>query len=133
MRSLASGWAWLLLLLAAVLLLAGMLGLPHLLASGALASWLRVVQGYAATHPVLTALGYVMLYTVLVAASVPTGTALTVAGGVLFGPALGTALAVAGATSGAILLVLANSGHARCRARPPVRHAARPCAAATGA
>ncbi|MBV9748350.1 MAG: TVP38/TMEM64 family protein [Acetobacteraceae bacterium] len=105
MRHLA--WAWPLLLLAAALLLAWALGLPQLLASGALPSWLRAGQAYAAIHPFLAALAYVTLYTALVAASVPTGTALTVSGGALFGPALGTALAVAGATAGAILLFLA--------------------------
>ncbi len=110
MRRLALGWAWPLLLLAAVLLLAWALGLPELLASGALLPWLRAAQGYAAAHPLPAAFAYVVLYTALVAVSVPTGTVLTVSGGALFGPALGTALAVAGATAGAILLFLATRG-----------------------
>ena len=109
MRPLASAWAWAwpLLLLAAVLLGAWALGVPHVLASSALASWLRAAQGYAAAHPFLAALAYIAFYTALVAASVPTGTVLTVSGGALFGTVLGTALAVAGATAGAILLFLA--------------------------
>ena len=111
MRRLAQGWvpswAWPLLLLAAAALGAWTLGLRHILASGALGPWLRAAQGYATLHPVLAALAYTALYAALVAASVPTGTALTVSGGALFGPALGTALAVAGATAGAILLFLA--------------------------
>ena len=101
MRRLALGWAWPLLLLAAVLLLAWALGLPELLASGALLPWLRAAQGYAAAHPLPAAFAYVVLYTALVAVSVPTGTVLTVSGGALFGPALGTALAaVVGACDG---------------------------------
>jgi uncharacterized membrane protein YdjX (TVP38/TMEM64 family) len=104
--------AWPLLPVAAVLLGAWALGVPHLLAPGELAPRLRAAQDFTAGHPVLAALAYLALYTVLVAASVPTGTALTVSGGALFGPVLGTALAVLAATAGAVLLFLAARGTA---------------------
>lgn len=99
--------AWPLLLLAAVLIGAWAFGAPRLLAPGALASELRAAQDYAAAHPVLTPLAYVALYAAVVAASLPVAPVLTASGGALFGPVLGTALAVLGATAGAVLLFLA--------------------------
>ena len=102
--------AWPLILLAAALLGAWALGLAHLAEPGALLPRLHAVQAYASSHPLRAALAYVALYTVLVAASVPTGTALTVSGGVLFGAVLGTTLAVLAATAGAVLLFLAARG-----------------------
>lgn len=108
MRHLARAWP--LVLLAAVLIGAWALGLPRLLAPGALGGWIRAGQALAAVHPFLAAVAYLALYAALVAASVPGGLPLSVAGGALFGPVLGTVLAVIGATTGAILLFLVARG-----------------------
>ena len=56
---------------------------------------------------ILAAFVYVMAYTILVALSVPGGAVLTIAGGFLFGPWLGTICAVVGATLGATGIFLA--------------------------
>ena len=64
------------------------------------------LQGLVEAHPVLAPLAYVLLYAALVVGSIPGGTVMSVAGGVLFGTVLGTACAVLGATGGAGLLFL---------------------------
>lgn len=110
MRRPAWARAWPLLLLAAALLGAWALGVPHLLASEALGRRLAQARALAASHVVLAAASYAALYAVLVAASVPVGTALTVLGGAVFGAVLGGALAVTGATTGATALFLAARG-----------------------
>jgi uncharacterized membrane protein YdjX (TVP38/TMEM64 family) len=69
---------------------------------GRLAGW----RGFAAARPVMAALAYVGLYAGFVGLSLPAGGALTVLGGALFGALLGGALAVAGASLGAVLLFL---------------------------
>jgi uncharacterized membrane protein YdjX (TVP38/TMEM64 family) len=53
------------------------------------------------------ALAFILAYAGLVALSVPGAALLTIAGGVLFGPWLGTAYAVIGATTGATVVFLA--------------------------
>lgn len=57
-------------------------------------------------HPLATAAGFVLVYTGVVALSLPGATVMTLAGGFLFGTWLGTALNVLGATAGAALLFL---------------------------
>jgi uncharacterized membrane protein YdjX (TVP38/TMEM64 family) len=66
--------------------------------------WLR---GLAARWGLLAALLYIVTYGLLVALSVPGGAVLTMAGGFLFGPWLGTLCAVVGATLGATGIFLA--------------------------
>jgi uncharacterized membrane protein YdjX (TVP38/TMEM64 family) len=66
--------------------------------------WLR---GLAARWGLLAALLYIVTYGLLVALSVPGGAVLTIAGGFLFGPWLGTICAVVGATLGATGIFLA--------------------------
>jgi uncharacterized membrane protein YdjX (TVP38/TMEM64 family) len=56
---------------------------------------------------ILAAFVYIMVYAMLVALSVPGGAVLTMAGGFLFGPWLGTLCAVVGATLGAAGIFLA--------------------------
>jgi len=65
-----------------------------------------LVQGVR-THPVEAAALYILVYVVAAALSLPNASALTVAGGLLFGTVLGSALTVLGATIGASVLVLA--------------------------
>lgn len=60
-----------------------------------------------AGHRWLAGGGFVALYTLAVALSMPGAVVLTVAGGFLFGSLLGTVLVVVGATAGATLLYLA--------------------------
>lgn len=108
MHRLARAWPW--VLLAALVIAAWVLGARHLLAPGALGGWVRAGQQLAAVHPLVAALVYVAVYAGLVAASVPVGLALSVSGGALFGPVLGTILAVLGSTTGAILLFLLARG-----------------------
>jgi uncharacterized membrane protein YdjX (TVP38/TMEM64 family) len=66
------------------------------------AALLELVQRWG----VAAALAYALLYAVVIAFSLPIGLLLTVAGGFLFGPVEGMAIAVAGATVGAIVLFL---------------------------
>lgn len=58
-------------------------------------------------HPVLAGAIYVAAYIVIVAISLPGSLVMTIAGGLLFGTAIGAACAVVGATAGAVLLFLA--------------------------
>lgn len=102
--------AWPLVLIAAAALGAWAAGLHHFLSPAALAAQTRAVQAFAAAHPFAAALSYVAIYTAVVAASIPTGAALSPLGGALFGPVLGCALAVTAATAGAVLLFLAARG-----------------------
>jgi uncharacterized membrane protein YdjX (TVP38/TMEM64 family) len=75
-------------------------------------SWASLAQhqtellSLVAIHPLLAGILYVLLYTVVVALSVPEAALGTVAGGLLFGPLIGGALAVVGATFGAVILFL---------------------------
>lgn len=62
----------------------------------------RFVEGY----PVLTALGFVLIYAAAVAVSLPGAVFLTIAGGFLFGIWLGTVLVVVSATAGAVAIFL---------------------------
>jgi uncharacterized membrane protein YdjX (TVP38/TMEM64 family) len=55
----------------------------------------------------LAAFGFVLVYVILVSLSVPGGMLLTIASGFLFGPWLGTAYALTGATIGAMVVFLA--------------------------
>lgn len=57
-------------------------------------------------HAAVASIGFVLIYAVVVAASLPGATVMTLAGGFLFGVWLGTALNVVGATVGATLLFL---------------------------
>jgi uncharacterized membrane protein YdjX (TVP38/TMEM64 family) len=63
-------------------------------------------QGFIAAHTALALVGYVGLYTVVVALSLPGALIMTLSGGLIFGWLLGGAAAVTGASLGAILLFL---------------------------
>jgi len=95
-----------------LLLLLGLLGLAYALGWHQALSWPALaarrmaLQDAVAARPVAAALAYVALYGAAVAVSVPGAVVITVAGGLLFGTALGAALAVAGATIGAVLVFL---------------------------
>jgi uncharacterized membrane protein YdjX (TVP38/TMEM64 family) len=98
---------WPLALIAAAAALAYALGLHRWLSFESLGAHRAALSGFVAGSPVLAALLYVGAYVLVVAFSLPGGAVMTVAGGFLFGPWLGAALAVAGATLGASALFLA--------------------------
>jgi uncharacterized membrane protein YdjX (TVP38/TMEM64 family) len=93
--------------LLAALAAAWLLGLPRLLSWPALAANRAALDALVAAHPLPAALGFVLIYTVTVALSLPGAAVLSVAGGLLFGTLAGAALAVTGASAGAVLLFLA--------------------------
>jgi uncharacterized membrane protein YdjX (TVP38/TMEM64 family) len=103
------GWRrlWPLALLLGALALAHALGLTRFLSLEALAAQRAALAGFVAAAPVAAAAAYVATYALVVAFSLPGGVVMSLAGGFLFGPWLGVALAVPGATAGACLLFLA--------------------------
>jgi uncharacterized membrane protein YdjX (TVP38/TMEM64 family) len=94
----------------AVLAVALMLGAPDYLTWETLGQRQAELQAMVARQPVWAALGYVCVYALGVAVSLPGAVVLTVSGGLLFGPVMGTALAVCGAWLGAVVLFLAARG-----------------------
>ena len=98
---------WPLVLIAVLLgaLLAS--GVTHQFSWAGLASRQTELLGWVRAAPMSAALAYVGFYTAVVAIAVPGAVWLTLAGGLLFGTVPGTALAVLGAGSGAVLLFLA--------------------------
>ena len=81
-------------------------GLAGTLTWSTLASQQANLLALVAAHPVLAALGYMGLYTVWVALSIPEASLVTVAGGLLFGTVLGGTMAVLSATAGAVIVFL---------------------------
>lgn len=65
-----------------------------------------ILLDHVAQYGIIAALLFAVLYIVVVAFSLPGGAFLTIAGGFLFGPVLGTAYVVIAATIGATLLFL---------------------------
>jgi uncharacterized membrane protein YdjX (TVP38/TMEM64 family) len=96
-----------LVLILAVLAAGFALGLQHQLSWAALAAHRAALRTWVQAAPLATAAAYVALYALAVAVSFPGAVWITIAGGFLFGTPLGAALAVAGSTIGAVLLVLA--------------------------
>lgn len=80
------------------------------------------LTGWVEAHPVPAIAAYLGLYAVVIGLSLPVGVLMTLSGGFLFGPYLGTLLAVVGATAGATLVFLAAryifAGALRGRAGP---------------
>jgi uncharacterized membrane protein YdjX (TVP38/TMEM64 family) len=96
-------------LVAAGLALALSLGLHRYLSFDYLATQQDVLQNLLREKPLLVAGGFVAIYILATATSLPGAIWLTIAGGFLFGPFLGTALSAFGATVGATILFLAAS------------------------
>jgi len=76
-------------------------------------------------YPVVAPLLFVAIYAAVIALSIPGGAIMTIAGGFLFGPLIGTALVVVGATIGATIVFLiartAVGDVLRAKAGPRVR------------
>ena len=104
----ASPWRrlWPLALLLGGLGLAYATGLHRVLSFDVLAEHRAMLAGWVAARPVATALAFGLAYVVVVAFSLPGAAVMSLAGGFLFGPWLGTALIVPAATLGACLLFL---------------------------
>ncbi len=98
---------WPLLAILAALVLAWAFGLHRYLSFDALAQHRAALVALVAERPVTAAALYVAAYVAVVTLSVPGGGVLTLAGGFLFGTALGAALTVVGAGVGACLIFLA--------------------------
>ena len=98
---------WPIGLILLVLGIAWAAGLPRLLSFEALAANRAALTAFVAARPVLAGAAYLLAYIAVVAFSLPGGAVMTLAGGFLFGPFLGAAAAVVGATVGACLLFLA--------------------------
>jgi uncharacterized membrane protein YdjX (TVP38/TMEM64 family) len=64
----------------------------------------EAMLGAVAEHPIITALGFMAVYIVFVALSLPAATLLTLTGGFLFGTWLGTFYVVSAATIGATII-----------------------------
>jgi uncharacterized membrane protein YdjX (TVP38/TMEM64 family) len=101
------GRLWPVALLAAAAVLAYAFGLHRWLSFESLSAHRSTLAGFVSNTPVLAAFIYVGAYVLVVAFSLPGGAVMTVTGGFLFGPWLGAALTVAGATLGACALFLA--------------------------
>ena len=82
-------------------------GLQRYVSLASLAAHREWLTGLVAAHLALALLVYLLIYAAVVALSLPGGTVMTVAGGWLFGPWLGSLATVLAATAGATLLFLA--------------------------
>ena len=118
------GWRrWMpLLLLALGLAVALALDLDRFASFEALRSHRAWLLAEVAERPVRSALLFYLVYAAVTALSIPGAVVLTLAGGFMFGTALGTVLVVAGATTGGTLVFLAArsalAGLLRRRAGP---------------
>jgi uncharacterized membrane protein YdjX (TVP38/TMEM64 family) len=92
-------------LIGAVLALRGS-GFADILSIDTLKAHRQTLTGFVARHAVLAALAFMAGYVVAVALSLPGALIMTLTGGFLFGPWLGTALNVTSATIGACLIFL---------------------------
>ncbi len=101
-------WPLLLLLAATAFVLA--MGWQRYLTLQALAENREALRGYIDGNMLLSLLGFIALYVVVVALSLPGGAVLTLAGGFLFGWFIGGVASIVGATIGAtIVFVIARS------------------------
>jgi uncharacterized membrane protein YdjX (TVP38/TMEM64 family) len=99
-------------LLPLALLIAGLLalwafGLQRDLSWTSLSRHEAELLAIVAARPIEVGAAYVVVYAVTVACSLPEGALVTIAGGLLFGTVLGGALAITGASIGAVILFLA--------------------------
>lgn len=84
-----------------------LLGFDRYLSFDALSENREWLVAQVEESPVTVALAFVLVYAVIVGLSIPGGALMTVTSGFLFGPFLGTAYAVVGATVGATAVFLA--------------------------
>jgi len=82
-------------------------GLAGQISWATLSRYQGTLDAWITRHRIVAPVLYAALYAVVTALSVPEAAVLTVAGGLLFGATLGGAMAVIGATAGALVLFLA--------------------------
>ena len=97
---------WLLLAVVAAILALHFSGFGSFLSLETLARHREALSGFVAEHALMAVGGFVLIYAVAVALSVPGAVILTLAGGFLFGALPGALLSVLGATIGATLVFL---------------------------
>jgi uncharacterized membrane protein YdjX (TVP38/TMEM64 family) len=85
------------------------LGLHRYLTFDTLRANRAELLGWVAARPALSALLYILVYTVVAAFSLPVATLVSVTGGFLFGTVLGALYAVVGATLGGTILFIVAS------------------------
>ena len=81
-------------------------GLNRYLSLDALQAKRLILQAQVHAHPVLSLVAYIGAYVAVVGFSIPGALVMTLSGGFLFGPLVGTAAAVTGASTGATLMFL---------------------------
>lgn len=101
---------WLLVGLVLAMLAMQRAGAWDLLSFDTLRTHRQTLQDQVERHGALAALAFVVFYACAVALSFPGALLLTLTGGLLFGPWLGTVLNVTGATTGACAIFLAARG-----------------------
>lgn len=92
--------------LAALVALVFALGLDRYLTFESLSANRALLLGWVAEYGAVAALAYIAVYAAVVAMSLPGAVFMTLAGGFMFGAALGTAYTVVGATTGATAIFL---------------------------
>ncbi|WP_374308017.1 TVP38/TMEM64 family protein [Dongia sp.] len=113
---------WPLALIGAGVGLFFLLGGADLLTLGKLQQEHAKLESFVAMHYLQAVLAYMLLYTLVVALSLPGGAVLTLAGGFLFGALAATCYIVVAATCGAVIIFLA----ARSALDEPLRTRAGP-------
>lgn len=114
-----------LLILVAGLILFLALDLQRYISFNTLSDYHETLTRWVADHALLAGLVYMLIYSVVIAFSLPGGAVMTITGGFLFGIWIGTALTVVGATVGATAVFLAArtglGDPLRARAGPALR------------
>ncbi len=96
-----------LIILAAGFLAARQMGWDEYLSLSALRDYRETLLGWVEAYGILAGLGFVAIYAVVIAFSIPGGLVLTLAGGFLFGTVLAASYVIVGATLGATAIFLA--------------------------
>ena len=96
-----------LIVLVAGFFAARQLGWDEYLSLAALRDYRETLLGWVEAYGILAGLGFIAIYAVVIAFSIPGGLVLTLAGGFLFGTVLAASYVVVGATLGATAIFLA--------------------------
>ncbi|WP_367608219.1 TVP38/TMEM64 family protein [Legionella sp. W05-934-2] len=99
--------SWPVLLILSLLALAFYFNLPNYLSWSTFQTYHDQIKTWSDSHFALSVFLYMTIYALSVAISIPGAVILTLIGGFLFGPILGTLIVVVSATLGAILVFLA--------------------------
>jgi len=95
-----------LLIIIAAILAIRLTGVHHFLTFKNLQQNKLLLQGYVARHYVQALAAFIVIYMLIIAASIPGGTIMTLAGGFLFGTIVGALAVNVGATAGAFAAFL---------------------------